>query len=56
MGVDCPFVAKADTDDEVIKMAREHAMAEHAEVVAERSKTMTPDQMMAGMKAQMKNA
>ena len=54
MGVDCPFVAQADTDEEVIKTAREHSMAEHPEIVAERMKTMTPDQMLAAMTAQIK--
>ena len=56
MGVECPFVAQADTDEEVINLARAHSMAEHADIVAERMKTMTPDQMLAAMTAQIKTA
>ena len=29
MGVDCPWVGKAETAEEVVKMSKEHAMKDH---------------------------
>jgi predicted small metal-binding protein len=31
MGVDCPWVGKAETEEEVIQMSKEHAMKDHKE-------------------------
>lgn len=35
LGIDCDFVAKADTDNEVIKMATDHIKKEHPSMLEE---------------------
>ena len=41
LGLDCDFVATADTKEEVMKMAMEHGGSVHADLM----KDMTPEQM-----------
>ena len=55
MGVDCSFVAKGDTDEEVVKKLNDHAMKAHPEVVAEMSKKMSKEEMMDKMTSQIKD-
>ncbi len=35
LGIDCDFVARADTDDEVIKSATDHIRKEHPDMLDE---------------------
>ncbi len=55
MGVDCDFVAKADTAEETVKMATDHALKAHAEKIAEMSKTMSQDEMTKVMMSKVKD-
>ena len=54
MGVDCPFVAKGKTEEEVMKNSMEHAMNIHSDKVKQMMTTMTEDQMKAAMKSKIK--
>lgn len=57
MGIaDCDFMAKAETAEETMKMAADHGMSVHKNMMDEMAKTMTPDQMNAMMMAHMKDA
>ncbi len=57
MGVmDCDFMATAETAEEAMKMATDHAMTAHAEKMAEMAKTMTPEEMNAMMMSHVKDA
>ena len=53
--MDCDFKAIAETAEEVMKMASDHATATHADKMAEMAKTMSPDQMKAAMMAAVKD-
>lgn len=55
MGVDCNFVSHADTAEEAVRITGEHAMKAHADKIAEMSKTMSQDDMMKAMMAQVKD-
>jgi predicted small metal-binding protein len=55
MGMDCDFVAKAATAEEVMQMASDHGMKTHKEKMDEMAKTMSPDQMKAAMMSAMKD-
>ena len=55
MGVDCDFVAKADTIEETVKIATDHAMEAHAEKIVEMSKTMSQDEMIKAMMSAVKD-
>ena len=46
MGVSCDFVAKAETDEEVIKMAMDHAKDVHPEKVKEMMSKMSEQEIM----------
>lgn len=57
MGVsECNFVAKADTAEEVIKKASEHAMRVHADKIREMSQSMSEEEMKQAMMAAVKEA
>jgi predicted small metal-binding protein len=45
MGVDCPWVGKAETVEELAKMAKEHAMADHKEYFEANMKNMSDKEM-----------
>lgn len=55
MGVECDFVGKADTAEEVVQIVSEHATQAHPDKIAEMSKTMSPDDMTKAMMAQVKD-
>lgn len=48
MGMDCPFVAKGETKEEVMEKMMEHAKMEHKDMVEK----MSPEEME-GMKKKM---
>ena len=54
--MDCEFVAKAETAEEAVKMATDHAMSAHKEKVEEMAKTMTPDHMHEMMMSKVQDA
>lgn len=45
MGVDCPWVGKGETDDEVMMKAKEHAMMDHKEWWDETGSKMPEEEM-----------
>jgi predicted small metal-binding protein len=55
MGVECDFVAKAETTEETMKMATEHAMTTHKDKMDEMAKMMPADEMNAMMMAHVKD-
>ncbi len=55
MGVDCGFVAKGETAEEVISKLNDHATKAHPEVVAEMSKKMSEEQMKTKMTSMVKD-
>ena len=50
----CPYLAKANTEDEVILMMMEHAMKSHPEKVKELMSTMTKEDIMEMMRKEIK--
>lgn len=44
-GVQCSYVAKADSLEEVVRIMTEHAQDAHAETVRTLLETMTPDEL-----------
>ncbi len=54
MGVDCSFVAKGNTEEEVMKNSMEHAKKIHSDKIKQMMATMTEDQMKAAMKSKIK--
>jgi len=55
MGVDCDFVAEAETAEEAVKMATDHAMKVHTDKIAEMSKTMSQDEITGAMMSKVKD-
>lgn len=45
MGVDCDFVAKGQTDEEVVAAGMRHAASRHPEYIKELHKTMSDDDL-----------
>jgi predicted small metal-binding protein len=54
MGIDCGFVAKGETDEEVIKKTNDHTTKAHHEVMEEMSKKMSEEEMKKKMKSMIK--
>ncbi|MFA6426862.1 MAG: DUF1059 domain-containing protein [Candidatus Magasanikbacteria bacterium] len=54
MGIDCDFVAEAETDEEVIKKGLEHADDEHTEYMEKMRTTMSEQQIMDAAKMKIK--
>lgn len=50
MGMDCPWVGKAETEKELVEKAKTHAMDEHKAYWNETMSKMSDDEMMATMK------
>lgn len=55
MGMDCPWVGKAETADELVKMAKEHAMADHKEYWDNTMSKMSDEDIKATMEPMMKD-
>lgn len=55
LGTDCEFVAKGETQDEVLQTMMGHASSAHADAVAKMSEGMTPEDMKAMLMAKMKS-
>lgn len=53
---ECPFVARGEDAEMVVKEMTDHAMMAHKDKIDEMAKTMTPDQMKAMMVSKMKEA
>jgi predicted small metal-binding protein len=47
MGVDCPWVGKAETTEELLMMAKEHAMKDHKEYWDNTMSKMSDEEMRA---------
>jgi predicted small metal-binding protein len=45
MGVDCDWVGKAETTEELMQMAKEHAMKDHKEYWDETMSKMSEEEM-----------
>lgn len=45
MGMDCPWVGKGETDEEVMMKAKEHAMMDHKEWWDETGSKMPEEEM-----------
>ncbi len=45
MGVDCKYVAKAPTQEEVMQKSMDHVQKVHPDKLAEMMKTMSEDEM-----------
>jgi predicted small metal-binding protein len=56
MEVDCGYIAKGETEEEVIGKMNDHAMKAHPDVVAEMSKEMSKEEMANKMISKMKDA
>jgi predicted small metal-binding protein len=54
MGMDCPWVGKAETKEELMKMAKEHAMEAHKEYWDSTMSKMSDEEMMKMMEPMMK--
>lgn len=54
MGVDCPWVGKAETMEELAKKVKEHAMMDHKEYYEKEMKNMSDQEMMDMMKTYVK--
>lgn len=54
MGIDCPWVGKAETEDELVKMSKEHAMADHKAYWDETMSKMSDDEAKETMKPYIK--
>lgn len=55
MGMTDDFVAKGETEEEVVQKAKEHAMEVHKEKMEEMMKTMSEEDMMKMMKEKIKD-
>lgn len=53
-GQDDDFIAKGETDEDVIKQLSEHGQTAHPEMLKEWSEKMTPEEMTALMKEKIK--
>ena len=54
LGIDCPFVAKGDTEEEVVEKITEHGKTTHPKEVEGMMKNMTGEQMKELMKSKIK--
>ena len=56
MGVsDCDFVAKGETEEEVINIIREHASSNHPEIMKKMERDMNPSQIENIMRSKIKD-
>ena len=55
-GVDCDFVAKADSEEEVLKIAMEHAQKVHPDKVAQMAEEMSNEEMTKELRSKIKEA
>ncbi len=53
---ECPFVAQAETAEQVMAMMSEHGATAHAEKMAEMAQTMNAEQMSAMMMSKMEDS
>jgi len=54
MGVECDYVAEAETEEEVMGMSMEHAKKVHKEKMDEMMENMTMDEMKEEMRSKIK--
>lgn len=54
MGVNCGYVAKAETEEEVIEMMNEHAKKSHRDKIEEMAKSMSQEEMEKMMREKIK--
>ena len=54
MGVNCQFVAKSETKEEVIKMTKDHAMKAHPMEMKEMAKKHSEEEMKKMMEEKVK--
>lgn len=54
MGIDCPWVGKAETEDELVKMSKEHAMKDHKAYWDETMSKMSDEEVKESMKPYIK--
>jgi predicted small metal-binding protein len=55
MGVECDWVGKAETSDELVKMAKDHAMEAHKEYWDSTMSKMSDEDMKKMMEPMMKD-
>ena len=55
MGMDCPWVGKAETMDELVMKAKEHAMADHKEMWNDKMSKMSDEEIKAMIEPHVKD-
>lgn len=55
MGIDCGYVAKGETAEEVVQKINDHAIKAHPDVVGEMAKKMSKDEMADEMMSKVKD-
>jgi predicted small metal-binding protein len=56
LGIECDEVSEGASVEEAVRKAKDHALAEHSDTVAEMMKTMTEEQMLEKMTRAVRSA